>query len=67
MALADLLESILDIPTVLITLAVLLCFYLYKSTLLPVDFPPGPKPWPILGNIPQLAKVCILILFVNFK
>ena len=42
--------SFLDVSTILVFLVVILAFVLYWSAKLPADFPPGPRPFPIVGK-----------------
>ena len=46
---------------------VLLVFYLYKSTCYPEGFPPGPTPWPIIGNLYQFKDKLIPQLFIKYR
>ncbi|XP_078580388.1 cytochrome P450 2U1-like [Branchiostoma floridae x Branchiostoma japonicum] len=47
-----------DIPTFLAATCVCLLTYLYLQR--PRNLPPGPRGWPLLGNIPTLAKSAFL-------
>eukprot|EP00058_Branchiostoma_floridae_P009186 XP_002594674.1 hypothetical protein BRAFLDRAFT_271642 [Branchiostoma floridae] len=47
-----------DLPTFLAATCVCLLTYLYLQR--PRNLPPGPRGWPLLGNIPTLAKSAFL-------
>ena len=53
-----------ELQTAVIFLGTFISLFIYWKSLPPKNYPPGPKPWPLVGNLPNLVSFSKNILQV---